>query len=64
MCVCVSPHHVDGFVNDDVFDPAHLDEGGALPARGVSRGQLDAERADDQQRLMVHLYKVDVQEHS
>lgn len=57
-------HHVNGLVDDNVLDLAHLDEGGGLAAGRVAGRQLDAQGADEQQGLVVHLHQVDVQHHA
>lgn len=56
--------HVNGLIDDDILDLAHLDKRGGLTARGVAGGQLNAQRADDEQRLVVNLHKVDVKHHA
>lgn len=58
------PHHVNGFVDDNILDLVHLNEGGGFSARGVAGGHLDAQGADDQQGLVVYLHKVDVKSHA
>lgn len=62
--MCLLPHHVNGFIDDNVLDPVHLDEGGGLTAGGIAGGQLNSQGADDQQGLVVHLHKVDVKGHT
>lgn len=62
--LCGLSHHVNGFVDDDILDLVHLNERGGLPARGVAGGHLDAQGANDQQRLVVYFHKVDVKRHA
>lgn len=62
--LCGLPHHVNGFVDDDILDLVHLNERGGLSARGVAGGHLDTQGADDQQRLVVYFHKVDVKRHA
>lgn len=56
--------HVNGLIDDNILDLAHLDEGGGLAAWRVAGGQLYAQRADDEQGLVVYLHKVDVKHHA
>lgn len=56
--------HVNSFIDDNIFDLAHLNEGGDFTPRGVARGHLDAQRADNQEGLVIHLHKVNVQHHA
>lgn len=55
---------VNSFVDNDIFDLAHLDESGDLATRCVAGGQLDAQGANDEKSLVVHLHKVDVKHHT
>lgn len=57
-------HHINSFIDDDVFDLAHLNERGDLAARRVAGGHLDAKGADDEEGLVVHLHEVDVEHHT
>lgn len=57
-------HHVYSFVDDDVLDLAHLNKFGRFPTRGVAGRHLDSQGANDQQRLVVNLHKVDVEHHA
>lgn len=57
-------HHVNGFIDDNILDLAHLNEGGSLPTWGVAGGHLNAQGADNKQRLVVYLHKVDVEHHA
>lgn len=58
------PHHVNSFIDDNILDLVHLNEGGGLSARGIAGGYLDAQGSDDQQGFMVYLHKVDVKRHA
>lgn len=55
--------HINSLIDDNVLDFAHLNESCGLAAGGVAVGDLDAQRANDQERLMIHLHKVDVKHH-
>lgn len=57
-------HHVYSFIDHNVLDLAHLNKCGCFPAWGVAGRYLDPQGADDKQRLVVHLHKVDVQHHA
>lgn len=57
-------HHINSLIDDNILDLAHLYEGCGLVARGVVGGQLDAQGADDEQRLVVHLHETDVNHHA
>lgn len=60
----IKSHHVNSFIDDNILDLAHLNERGCLPAWGEAGGHLNAQGADDQQRLMVYLHKVDMEHHA
>lgn len=57
-------YHINSFVDDNILDRAHLNELGGLAAWGVAGGHLNAQGADDEQRLVVHLHEVDVKHHA
>lgn len=59
--LCV--YHINSLVDDNVFQLAHLNEGRAFSSRCVRWRQLDAERADYEKGLMVHLHKVNMNHH-
>lgn len=58
------PHHVNSFVDDNILDFVHLNEGGGFSAGGVAGGHLYPQGADDQQGLVVDFHKVDVKRHA
>lgn len=57
-------HHVYSLVNDNVLDLAHLYKPGGFSTWGVAGRHLNAQGADDEQRLVVNLHKVDVEHHA
>lgn len=60
----IKSHHVNSFIDDNILDLAHLNERGCLTAWGEVGGHLNAQGADDKQRLVVYLHKVDVKHHA
>lgn len=56
-------YHINGLVDNYVFQLAHLNEGRAFSSRCVRWRQLDAEGADYKKSLMVHFYKMNMNHH-